>query len=64
MKYLKSEQTHNLGAGGFKAAILQTKILSRSREKSDTLENAPRSSVTVVKPLHGLELGEAWVKNL
>ena len=54
----------NLGVGGFGAAIFQTKIRSRSREKSDALKNATRSFETVVTPLHGLELGEAWAKKL
>ena len=56
MKWSKSELTHFLwGVSGFGAEIFQTKIRSRSREKSDAMENAPRRSETVVTPLHGLE---------
>ena len=64
MKWPKSEQTHKLTeVCGFGAAIFQTKIRSRSREKSDALENAPGSSETMVTPLHGLELGQAGGKS-
>ena len=56
--------TQILRISGFETAIFQTKIRSRSREKIGAMENAPRSSETVVTPLHGLELGQAWVKNL
>ena len=34
------------------------------KKSGDALENAPRCSETVVTPLHGLELSQAWVTNL
>ena len=51
---------------GFGVAILQTKYSKpKPRKKRLSGKNAPRSSETVMMtPLHGLELDQAWAKNL
>ena len=48
---------------GLKRQYFKQRFEVEAEKKRDALENAPRTE-TVVTPLHGLHLGQAWVKKL